>query len=675
MTTITGLPATSLDLARPITWSPSQYWESGGVWSSFALRVGNPAQVVRVLISTAGQATWVVSDQGCLPNDRACEEVRGGLFNSNSSVSWEQLGNYSLGLGTNLGPSDNATFGLETIALDSSDATGGPLLAKQIVAAISGEQYPLGVFGLGRQPTNLSDFKNPHPSFLTTLYNQRYIPSLSWGYTAGARYQRKGVFGSLTLGGYDTGRFTPNNVSFDLAQDVARDLVVGLQSIISVESNGSQHLLLPSPHLTFIDSTVPYIYLPSDACALFERVFGLQWDETAQLYLIDDELHKELLMRKPKFTFTLGNSLTGSPTVDIVLPYSSFDLTYKPSYDADPIRYFPLLRSADNSQLTLGRTFLQEAYLITNYEYGNFSVSQCIFEEPMTQNLQAILPSGVRDLVSQPTAPQQPSVSSKGRQSKNSTLNRSTTIGVVLGSVLGLLLLLSMSFGFYICWSRRRRRKLSKTEISATSSGGAQRMFGNKDDSLLAFQSTSSIPSPDKMHEPSLAGGMVAQELDTSDWNLTREIPDSGRMELPGNCAIFELLRSNKSAISDSVIQRPKFSHRLPSSVDQKRRWGLHYSTGGLLSTGNVIKYSMDLLTESYPAEVPSCPHMPSTPLRTRDSYFDRPLPPTPIAESPQESSHHVWTKVAERQHENQSDYPSPLFARDDRYRHRMGFF
>ena len=476
------------------------------------------------------------------------------------------------------------------------------------------------------------------------------------------------------MGGYDTGRFIPNNVSFDLAQDVARDLVVGLQSIISVESNGSQHLLLPSPHLTFIDSTAPYIYLPPDACALFERVLGLEWNETAQLYLIDDELHKELLMRKPKFTFTLGNSLTGGPSVDIVLPYSSFDLTYKPSYDADPIRYFPLLRSADNSQLTLGRTFLQEAYLITNYEYGNFSVSQCIFEEAMTQNLQAILPSGVRDLVSQPTAPQQPSVSSKGRQPKHSPLNRSTTIGVVLGSVLGLLLLLSMSFGLYICWSRRRRRKLPKIEISAVSSGEVQRMFSNKDVSL-ASQSTSSIPSPDELYKPSLADGIGAQELDTSDWNLTREIPDSGRIELPGNCAVLEVLQSNKSAISDSVIQRPDFSRRLPSSADQKRRWGLHYSTGGLLSTGNILKYSMDLLTESYPAEVPSCPPVPSTPPGTSNSYFDRPLPPTPILESPQRSSYHIWTKVAEHQHENQKDFPSPLFARDDRYRHRRGFF
>lgn len=35
-----------------------------GAWLSFALRIGSDAQVVRVLISTAGQVTWVVSTLG-----------------------------------------------------------------------------------------------------------------------------------------------------------------------------------------------------------------------------------------------------------------------------------------------------------------------------------------------------------------------------------------------------------------------------------------------------------------------------------------------------------------------------------------------------------------------------------------------------------------------------------
>lgn len=485
--------------------------------------------------------------------------------------------------------------------------------------------------------------------------------------------ESKGIFGSLTLGGYDAARFSPNNVSFDLAPDISRDLVIGLQGIISSESNGSQHLLLPSPHFTFIDSTIPYLYLPLDVCILFEQVLGLKWNDSIQLYVVDEERHRELLMRKPKFTFEFGNSLTGGPTVDIVLPYSSFDLTYKPTPDSDPIRFFPLQRAENNSQLTLGRSFLQEAYLITNYEYGNFSVSQCIFEEPMTQNILPILASGSRGPIPQPTNSQQPTNSGEGRHETGFRLDRSTTIGVIVGSVLGLLFLLCMSYGLYLICPRRRRNKTSVTEVSRCSPGEIQQMFANKDDSGQALQSTSSFQSG---IEASESGGIVTQEIDTSDWNLTREIPDSGRTELPEDCKVFELPQSNQSITPEPITRRPGNSFNFPPSTDRKRRWGLHFSTDGLLSTGNVIKYWMGLTElQSTRKEASISAEAPSIKSQPRNSYLDRPLPPTPISESPLRSSYHVWTKVAEQQHEKQGDCPSPFMFLDDRYKHRQGFF
>ncbi|KAI4249088.1 MAG: hypothetical protein L6R42_009074, partial [Xanthoria sp. 1 TBL-2021] len=475
--------------------------------------------------------------------------------------------------------------------------------------------------------------------------------------------ENKGIFGSLTLGGYDSARFTPNNVSFDLARDISRDLVVGLQGIISSESNGSQHLLLPSPHFTFIDSTIPYLYLPLDACDLFETALGLKWNDSTQLYIVDEELHRELLMRKPKFTFELGNSLTGGPTVDIVLPYSSFDLTYKPTYDSDPIRYFPLQRVENNSQLTLGRSFLQEAYLITNYEYGNFSVSQCTFEEPMTQNILPILPSGSPGPMPHPTNSQQRTSSGEGRHET----------GFIVGSVLGLLFLLCMSYVLYIICYRRRRNRTSGTEVSKCSPGEIQQMFANKDDSGQALQSTSGFQSDIEASEP---GGIVTQEIDTNEWNLTREIPDSGRTELPENCKIFELPQSNQSITPEPITRRPGNSFNFPPSTDRKRRWGLHFSTDGLLSTGNVIKYWIGLTElQSTRKEASISAESSSIESRPRDSYLDRPLPPTPISESPLRSSYHVWTKVADRKHEKQGDCPSPLMVLNDRYKHRQGFF
>ena len=174
----------------------------------------------------------------------------------------------------------------------------------------------------------------------------------------------KGAFGSLTFGGYDASRFVPNNISFSLAPDSTRDLVVGLQSITANYPNGSAKSLLNEPNFIYIDSTIPYIYLPNDTCEEFESTFGLTWNATYETYFVDDTLHEALVAEDSSITFRLGNSKSGGNTVDISLPYSSFDLAFDyPLIDSNMsgTRYFPLKRAMNDSQYTLGRTFLQEA--------------------------------------------------------------------------------------------------------------------------------------------------------------------------------------------------------------------------------------------------------------------------------------------------------------------------
>ena len=149
---------------------------------------------------------------------------------------------------------------------------------------------------------------------------------------------------------------------FYLAPDNSRDLVVGLQSIhsnVTDDSDTQQLLLLPKPILTFIDSTIPYIYLPIEACQTFEKNLGLVWNSTSGLYEVNEALHQSLLSKNLEFTFTIGDTIAGGPTVQIVLPYASFDLEI--SLQPSTTRYFPLQQAVNDSQYTLGRTFLQEA--------------------------------------------------------------------------------------------------------------------------------------------------------------------------------------------------------------------------------------------------------------------------------------------------------------------------
>lgn len=112
-----------------------------------------------------------------------------------------------------------------------------------------------------------------------------------------------------------------------------------------------------------IDSTVPYIYLPEDACAKFEAAFGLQYDESNDIYTINSTAHTALSAMNPSITFTLSN--TGGQTLDIVLPYAAFDLTatFPVITSGNDTNYFPLKRAANDTQYTLGRAFLQEAWV------------------------------------------------------------------------------------------------------------------------------------------------------------------------------------------------------------------------------------------------------------------------------------------------------------------------
>ncbi|KAL8966871.1 MAG: hypothetical protein Q9183_003174, partial [Haloplaca sp. 2 TL-2023] len=154
------------------------------------------------------------------------------------------------------------------------------------------------------------------------------------------------------------------------------------------ENNEQRTELLNKKFPAYIDSTIPYLYLPLESCILFERAFGITWNEFVLAYLVNDSLRDTLLTENPSITFTLSNSTSeSSPTIDIELPYAAFDLIAEQPLMKQATRYFPLMRASNASQYTLGRTFLQEAYLIADYERRNFSISPCSWKEGVQQDI------------------------------------------------------------------------------------------------------------------------------------------------------------------------------------------------------------------------------------------------------------------------------------------------
>ena len=89
----------------------------------------------------------------------------------------------------------------------------------------------------------------------------------------------------------------------------------------------------------------------------------IEWDEEVQAYLVNDTLHSALQSENLTVTFSLGDRSIG-PIVDISLPYPAFDLTASYPLVTNGSCYFPFMRATNESQYTLYRTFLQEAYVI-----------------------------------------------------------------------------------------------------------------------------------------------------------------------------------------------------------------------------------------------------------------------------------------------------------------------
>ena len=359
----------------------------------------------------------------------------------------------------------NGTYGFDTLGISEVSGAATVPVNQQVIADIITKRFYVGTLGLNAAPINFStsDPTDSALSLLTSLKNQNSVPSRSFGYTAGASYRGNGVNGSLTLGGYDTSRFTPNDVSFTFAPAKTRQLVASVQSITYSDSKGQQPLMSEGI-LALVDSTVPYLWLPQAACQAFEKTFGITWDPIANLYLINDTTHSRLIKANPSVIFEISNSLTAGPSVNITLPYASFDLNASYPLVKSQQRYFPLQVAADENSYTLGRTFFQEAFIMVNYENSTFSISQAVYNSNTPSHIVAIASLGGGS----GTSPSPSSTASLTPVSNGGSGGISA--GAIAGIVVALILVAIISVLAFLCMRRRRKKGREVAELTGESS-------------------------------------------------------------------------------------------------------------------------------------------------------------------------------------------------------------
>lgn len=108
-------------------------------------------------------------------------------FQANLSSTWHEIGIYQTATREELGYNASGLYGLDTLGLMIANS-GGPTLTNQTIGAVINPRLWVGWLGMDVKPSNFSDFENPQRSLIKTLKDEGYIPSLSYGYTAGAYY-------------------------------------------------------------------------------------------------------------------------------------------------------------------------------------------------------------------------------------------------------------------------------------------------------------------------------------------------------------------------------------------------------------------------------------------------------------------------------------------------------
>lgn len=170
------------------------------------------------------------------------------------------------------------------------------------------------------------------------------------------------------------------------------------------------------------------------------------------MYLLTEAQHAALQSINPTFTFLISNSTSGANTVPISVPYVALDLAVSSPIVTSLTHYFPLKRAANASQITLGRSFLQEVYLIADYERRNLTVAQALWPS-----------SGLSQTV---TIQPLDSANSTNTGNNLAVPPNGLATGAVVGLAVGIVILAIIVTAFALWGLRRQRQRRSGTRFS-----------------------------------------------------------------------------------------------------------------------------------------------------------------------------------------------------------------
>ena len=323
-------------------------------------------------------------------------------------------------------------------------------------------------------------------------------------------------------------------------------------------------------HVLF-DSATPFMWLPDSICDSFADAFNLTYDDSLDLYNISNDQYREFQKEDShEFVFSLsaadnrddfGDPLNMRGVVNITIPIQAFisvaEYPFKGEaieYGSPSVPYFSLRRAGDNATFVLGRSFLQEAYLLTQYDKALFSVHQAKFPDEPHDDAD-IVP------IEQPVDTPYP----LQKEVEHGGLTIPQIAGIVIGiSAAVLLTIIAVWF-----WWRRRRQSRGKRSLAVSAASSY---------SDLDRRSAKSMKSPAPEKKSPMLSRMMSKlrpnkraNPDTESRSGPTEVANNEIYELPAATQPVELHSGDRDEFVDDRDALGLTGNQDMSAYEQER--------------------------------------------------------------------------------------------------------